>query len=258
MSTIKTLSKFYYGHKITVLNRSLDFKESAGGTELKATLLVGDYTPTEFAAEVARALNVAGSQTYTVVFNRTTRKIQITAANPFWLLAASGSRVGTGVWPLLGFTVDVNNTTNAIAPLTSGKEYRCQYPLFKYTSIEHNGVKESASVQVSAVGVTQLISFGDGARVEMGIRLITNKTGLKNSPFYENTNGVSDALDFLKYITSKNKVEFMADVDAVNSFDKLILESTPESRNGTEFMLKNMKTTDVYETGDYVFRKVLT
>jgi hypothetical protein len=256
MSKITTRSKFYYGHRVTILNRSLDFKEGAG-PELQATLKVGDYTITEFALEVARAMNVAGSQTYTVTFDRDNRLMEISAAAAFTVLFATGSRVGTSVGPLLGMGADIGPLTTITASAESGKAYRTQYPVDKYLAPEHNAVKESSSVNVSAVGVTQLITFGDGLRIEMDIRVITNKTGLKNSPFLNNSNGIADALDFMSYIISKSKVEFMPDVDDSNNFVKLILESTPDSKNGTEFSILNMKTPDVYRTGVLIFRKVL-
>ena len=256
MSKITTRSKFYYGHRVTILNRSLDFKEGAG-PELQATLKVGDYTITEFALEVARAMNVAGSQTYTVTFDRDNRLMEISAAAAFTVLFATGSRVGTSVGPLLGMGGDVGPSTLIVATSESGKSYQTQYPVDKYLAPEHNAVKESSSVNVSAVGVTQLITFGDGLRIEMDIRVITNKTGQKNSLFLNNSNGIADALDFMSYIISKSKVEFMPDVDDSNNFVKLILESTPDSKNGTEFSILNMKTPDVYRTGVLIFRKVL-
>ena len=257
MSKITTRSKFYYGHRVTFLNRSLDFKEGAG-PELQATLKVGDYTITEFALEVARALNVAGGQTYTVTFNRDTRVITVSAPSAFTLLLTTGSRAGTSVASLLGFTADSTPGTSAVGNIPSGKEYQTQYPVDKYLALNHNAVKESSSVNISAVGVTQLVYFGDGARVEMDIRLITDKVGLKNDPFYENANGINDALDFMSYLISKSKIEFMPDVDDSSDFVKLILESTPDSKNGTEFSILNMKTPDVYRTGVLIFRKVLT
>jgi len=256
MSKITTRSKFYYGHRVTILNRSLDFKEGAG-PELQATLKVGDYTITEFAAEVARAMNVAGTQTYTVTFDRGTRIITIAAASAFTILIVTGSRAGTSIGPILGMSVDTGPGVSLAGASASGKEYQTQYPVDKYLDPIHNVVKETASVNVSAVGVTQLIYFGDGSRVEMDIRVITNKTGLKNSPFLNNATGIPDALDFMAYIISKSKVEFMPDVDDSNNFVKLILESTPDSKNGTEFSIVNMKTPDVYRTGVLTFRKVL-
>ena len=259
MSTLTTLSKFYYGHVVTSLNRYIDFKEgSLANPELTATLNVGDYTATEYAAEVQRAMRVAGALVYTVSFNRTTRKLTISAPSNFYLTVTGGSHLGTTAYTMMGFTGNFGPVTTATANTTTGKEYRNQYPLFKYTDPSENLVKETASVNVSAVGVTQLISFGDGARAEMNIRLITNKTGLKNNPFYENVNGKADAIEFMSYVISKYKVEFMPDVDIPATFYKLIIESTGDSRNGTEFYLKNMKTPGVYETGNLVFRKVLT
>lgn len=257
MSKITTLSIFYFGHNVTTLNRSIDFDE--GGAEIKATLNVGDYTLTEYAAEVRRAMNIAGAQTYTATIDRATRKITISAPSNFTLRVASGSRVGTTAFTMAGFTGANRTGANTYqGNIGSGSEYRPQYPLFNYTSTADSKVKETASVNTSAIGVTQLIYFGDGSRPEMNIRLITNNLVTKNTPFFANANGIQNALDFMAYLITKAKVEFMPDVDTRGTFDKLILESTKDSRNGTEFTLLNMKTPDFYETGTLTFRKVLT
>jgi len=256
MSKITTLSIFFYGHTVTTQNRSIDFDE--GGAEIQATLRVGNYSLTEYLAEVQRAMRVAGTQEYDVGVDRDTRQMVISADNPFNLRVVSGSRFATSAFPMMGYDLEKTGASAYQGDSGTGSEYRPQYPVFNYTSVEDSNVKENASVNVSAVGVTQLIHFGDGSRPEMNIRVITNKTGLKNKPFFENPNGVADARAFMNYLITKAKVEFMPDVDNRASFFKLILESTKDSRNGTEFTLLNMKTPDFYETGTLTFRKVLT
>jgi hypothetical protein len=256
MSKLTTLSVFYFGHTVTTQNRSIDFDE--GGAELQATLKVGDYTLTEYAAEIKRVMDIAGTQIYTTSINRSTRAISVSAPSNFTLRVATGSRIGTTAYTMAGFTGANRTGSNSYTGnLGSGSEYRPQYPVFNYTSTAHSLVKETASVNISAVGVTQLIYFGEGSRPEMNIRLITNQTGLKNAPFFANVNGVANALTFMSYLITKAKVEFMPDVDNRNLFDKLILESTRDSKNGTEFTLLNMKTPEFYETGDLTFRKVI-
>ena len=49
----------------------------------------------------------------------------------------------------------------------------------------------------------------------------------------------------------------MPDIDDVNTFKKILLDRTPESRVGTDYKLKeliNRNLTDYYETGRLVFR----
>lgn len=256
MSTLKTLSQFYFGHTVTVNNSALDFKEGAG-PELNGNLRVGSYSLTEFASEFQRALREAGTQAYGVSVNRTTRVLTVTAPSAFTLLASTGSRIGSGVFALAGFNATDVTGTSVSGQNASGKIYRPQYLLKNYTALEHNPLKESASVQISANGVVQVLSFGEGNRVKMNMVCITNKTGMKTSPFFENADGIDDALEFLNYLITKAKVEFMPDVATPSAFSKLLLDSTKADRNGTSFELKNMGVPDFYESGDLVFRKVI-
>lgn len=256
MSTIKTFSIFYYGHIVTALNKSLDFNE--GGPELQANLRVGSYSLTEYGAEIQRAMREIGSQDYVVTLNRTTRKFTISAPLPFTLLAGTGSRIGTGVWSLAGYTAtDKTGANTYLAQNASGSAYRPQWYLHNYIQPEHSIVLEDATADSTPSGVAQVAQFGDGLRIPMNIKVITNKTGLKNSGFFENVNGISDFMTFIKYCMNKGRVEFMPDLNTPTSFTKCYLESTPEDRDARKFNLKNM-TADFYESGVLTFRKVLT
>ena len=94
---IKTKSKFYYGHTIDIDNNLLDFKEGAGA-ELTATLSVGEYSLTNFVTELIRALNDAGSLTYSGSLNRTTKRFLTTQFREFkksahfWASSFCGAR----------------------------------------------------------------------------------------------------------------------------------------------------------------------
>ena len=256
MSTLKTLSKFYYGHTVTLDNSSLDFDE--GGPEIQGDLKIGSYTLDEYRAEFQRVLRTFGTQDYVVTVDRDTGILSVTAPNPFSLLPATGSRIGTGVWNMAGFDPVDQTGTTINGDFRSGKVYRPQFLLDNYTSPEHYRLKESAAVNVSASGDVQTLQFGDGARMKCNIIAITDKLGLKIDPWYENSNGITDALDFLNYIITKAKIEFMPDESISGTFYKLLLDSTKTDRNGVAFELQNMKTPDVYQSGDLTFRKVLT
>jgi len=255
MSTIASRSAFYYGFKIDENNRYLDFAE--GGPQIDGVLNIGEYTLMGFAKELKRALDASGAQTYTVTVNRTTRIITIFAPGTFSLLVATGTHVGNTPFDLAGFTVtDRTGGNNYAGNLSAGFAYETQFPVSEYVSAEHSKLKESASVNVSAKGEVQTIYFGDGRRVKMNIRLITNKTGISNSGFYSNPNGISDAIDLMDFLISKGKAEFIPNVSDRNSFIDVILESTPQSNRGVAYELKNMAK-DVYETGQLLFREVI-
>lgn len=258
MSKIVTLSRFFYGTTVTIQNRSIDFDE--GGPELQATLKVGSYSLTEYAAEWQRALREAGTQAYVVTLNRATQKITASAPLNFTLRANTGSRVGTGAWLMAGFTTAANYTgaNSYLAPNIAGKKYDVQYPVNDYVADGDNIVKENATVNSTPAGLVQQVSFGEGSRVQMNIRVITNQTGLKGDLYFENANGISDAKDFMAYLLTKGRVEFMPDKNTPASFVKCFLESTKEDKDARKYILKNMGVPEFYETGTLTFRKVLS
>ena len=256
MSTIQTLSVFYFGTTITTDNQSLDFDES--GSELQATLQVGDYSLTELIDEAVRAMNEVGGQTYSGTLNRTTRKPTISATSNFTLRTNTGSRFGTSVYPLLGYSTaaDKTGSNSYEADNGAGSEYRPQYILDEYTERDDYRVKEDAVVNRAVSGEIQSVTYGDGARITMTIKLITNNTNLNQTYFYSNATGKADAIEFMNYLITKAKVEFMPDVDTRSTYYKLILESTELSETGTQFQLLNMQFPGFYTTGPLLFREV--
>lgn len=257
MSKITTLSQFFYGTTVTISNRSIDFDE--GGSELRATLRVGVYSASEYAAEVQRAMREAGTQAYLTAFNRTTGRLSISAPSNFTLRRATGTRIGTSAWVMMGFGLGINLTgsNGYMSAGQMGSRYRCQYPVSEYTDPTHNIIKENSNVNSTPVGIVQQVSFGDGIRITMNIRLITNRTGLKTTPFFENATGITDFMTFIKFAMTKGRVEFMPDVASPGSFQKCYLESTKDDKDARRFVLKNMKDPEYYESGELTFRKVL-
>lgn len=258
MSFLDKLSVFYYGTTSEKTNNNLDFSE--GGPELTAVISVDDYTLEQYGQAVADAMTLAGSQTYSYSINRANRKITISAASNFSLLSLSGSHAGTSPWDLLGFTT-VSDKTGANTYTSQngvGFEYRPQLILDNYVQLEDYEVKESAVVNQSVSGVVQTLQFGDGQRMSCNIRGASDLTGLKITPFYENASGVQDLRNFMKYLITKAKVEFMPDESARSTFFNLILESTPADKSGVKFQIKNMKGANrFFETGNLLFRKAI-
>lgn len=255
MSKIQTLSMFYYGHSVKQDSQYLDFDEGNG--ELTAQLPIGDYTLEEFAEAVADAMTEAGTQDYVAYTTRgTSPVINISAGNNFDILCRTGSNFTQSAWELCGFTGVDKTGTNFYTGGQSGSVYRPQYPFFDYQSPEDYQLLESASVNITAKGAVQVINFGDGRRMECNMRIITDRAGLRLDPFYENVAGVDAARTFLKYLMTRQKVEFMPDYEVPAAFYKVQLESTESDRSGVGFKLKSMGVPDFYETGKLVFREV--
>ena len=257
MSKINTLSVFYYGLTVNKLNNVVNFDEGAG--ELSAFLSVDDYTLKEYADEIAIRMTLAGTQVYTATVNRATRKITISAPGNFSLLAGTGSQQASAIWSMAGFNfVDKTGTNSYESDFGAGFEYIPQLTLDDYTSLEDWEVKESAVVNVSTSGVVQTLQYGDGQRMSCRLRGATDLINLKVTPFYENANGVQALRNFMKYLITKAKIEFMPDKDSRSTFYNLLLESTDTDKNGIQFKIKNMKVADkFFECGPLVFRKVV-
>jgi len=258
MSRITTLSTFYYGFIVTKDNRIINFSE--GGPEISAFLKINDYTATEYAQEIQRAMRSAGTQNYVVSFNRNTRKITISAPLNFSLLTFSGSQQATAIWNMAGFTIatDKTGSNTYTSENPAGFEYRPQLTLTQYISPEDNLVKESASVNISANGVVQVLEFGNGRRMQCVIRGATDKINTRNILFYENPQGVQAFRSFMEFLITKSKLEFMPDVNNRAVYYSLLLDSTDVDQKGTKFTIRNMKGADQYfETGPLTFREVI-
>ena len=123
---IKTKCKFYYGHTVDTTNLYVDFNEGAG--QLTAILKVGEYSLTDFANEVTRAMNEAGLNVYTNSINRTSRLITITSAGTtFKFLPVSGTHAGQSAFTLLGFSVDGAYALTQTSTFASGSVWTPQF-----------------------------------------------------------------------------------------------------------------------------------
>jgi len=254
MSDLK-YSAFYYGYTITSNNYALDFSE--GGPELMADIDIGDFSLTGLIAEVKTQLDATGSQEYTVSVDRDTREVTISAAGNFSLLPVTGSRAGISVLTLLGFLVDKTGSNSYTSDIPSGEAFFPQYPLESYIATKHWKESVSPSVSESSNGDVEIVDFGLKQFMQCNFKWINNYPQPKRSPFEENLTGEEDATAFLDFARTKKRIEFMFDRSNTAEFETLILESTPESNNGTGFKLKeDRKAVGFFETGILKFRKV--
>ena len=239
---LSTHSIFYYGLEITKDNFYLNFLEpNAGNIELTAQVAIGVYNYDEFETAIKTAMDLVGDNTYTLSVDRNTRIMSITADGDFDLLVASGSQIGLSPFNLLGFVTAIDRTGSAayFGDTVSGFSYEPQFVLQDYTPSENNQKYQDSSLNKSATGLVEQISFGLIPFYLMSINFITNlpQDGhlIKNNP-----NGVSDARDFFKSIIRKGKFEFMPDINSRNTFSSVILESLASMSNGSGFKLNEM------------------
>lgn len=256
--SLNTHSKFFFGFDISLSNNAIDFDE--GGGEIQASLTVKNYTLTEFAAEIATQMTAVGGQTYSAAVDRSTRKITISASSNFSLLITTGSRAGVSAYTEAGFTgADVSGTNSYESNGTAGSEYTTQFILQDHTPTSDNESSAFSSVNESANGSIEVISFGTRNLMTANFKYITNTAMPVNAPIRNKATGISDFRTFFTFLITKAPFEYMADEDTPGTFEKLILESAPGFRDGTGFRLRELVGRGLpgfYESGVLTFRKV--
>lgn len=256
--SLTTKSIFYFGIEVTSTNKNINFNEGSG--ELTATLPIGGFSHTDFAQKIEDALNSAGTRTYDVTFNRDGRTYTISADGTFDLLIATGSQSATSAFSLMGFTGgDVTGLTTYTGG-ASGSEYKPQSLLQNYLAKEDNQQFIDPKVNKAASGAVETIRFGIVSMIRMNIQWITNRDMSKANYIENNATGVSDANTFMRDIIKKGPFEFMPDRASRSTFSKVLLESTPESKDGISYELKEGMSSGLegyFETGNLMLR-VLT
>lgn len=228
-------SIFYYGFTVTQANNKLDFNEGSG--EVQANLVVGLYSLTTFMAEISRAMNAAGSQSYTVSVNRATRLITISATSSFTLLAGTGTRLGEGPWQLLGLAVDKAGAS-IVMDSPAGSVFTPQFSLQDYVAADNWQEYLKAVVNESAFGDVEVVRFGQISYTQFNIRFQTNQAQGGGGPLENDPSGILNLREFMIFATTKGLVEFMYDRTAPSDYITIRLESTDSSEKGTGFQLK--------------------
>lgn len=254
--TVKTRSSFLYGYTIDQSNLSIDIDEGSG--YLPVELNVGSYTATEMAVEIARALTDIGNQEYSCSFNRVTRTFTISALSSFTIDFATGPRLGTTAGLVLGFTVDVSGTS-VESDTATGTVYKPQFLLQDYVHPDDFQEANYVNINESASGIVEVVRFGKRKFFEFNISFITDIAQAYNGPIENNPSAVSDTRLFLRFATDKNKFEFMPDRNDVNTYYKVLLESTPASGDGVSYRLQELYSRgliEYYETGKLRLRLI--
>lgn len=260
--SILTDPVFYYIDPVTNSNFNLNFIEPGGSnTELTATVNVASYTMDQLDNEIARAMNAVGQNEYAVSLDRTTRKYTITGDAAFDLLISSGVNVSTSVFNLLGFTgADLTGLLSYEGDTVAGYSYEPQFPLQSFVGFDISKEGIQTKVNESSNGEVEVVTFGTKRMMSFNVKYITNKKGrveAYSSCLQEDH--VQQAIDFMEFLTDKNKLEFMKDKTDRATFDNVLLESTAKSRDGSGYELKELYSqnlTGYYETGRLKFRKL--
>lgn len=254
--SLATYSSFIYGFRTDAISQYMNIDE--GGGELAAVLPIGASTMTEFMNLVKTALDGVGGNTYTVLVDRETRIVTISADGPFDILLGTGTQLGSAPWELLGFTqgVDLTGLSSYSGASAAGFEYRPQLWLQSYVDFPLNQAKISPTVNESANGIIEVVQFGTSKIAEMEIKYITNRD-IGSSYIRNNPNGLEDTVAFFEDIVQRDPFEFIKDITDYNTFESVILESTANSRDGTKFIIREMVNRGLngyYETKKFKLR----
>lgn len=256
---LKTYPLFYYGYEIDQTNNILNFDEGAG--ELTATIATGSYSFEQLADAVKQAMDAASTltQVYFVSAVRSSQKFQITSTANFDLLVSSGTQAGVGPWALMGFTgSDLTGTNAYIGNTASGSKYAPQFLLQDFLSPDQDVRAIDSSINESANGDLQTVSFGSRRFMSFSLKFITDQP-TDGNVIRQNPSGEADSVLFLKSLIRKGPFEIMLDEANLNNYLTLILESTDSDSKGTGYVLKPMignNLPDYYETGIMKFRVV--
>ena len=255
---LTTFSKFYYNFQVTRSNNKINFDEGAG--ELEATVNIGKYTPTTLTVAIKTAMDAAGLLDYTVTFDRDTRIYTISSDSAFDLLLDTGAQSAIGIYAVIGFNqgVDLTGLLTYSGDTSAGSVYNNQFILQDYLGPNKSKEQIDSSINESANGVIETVSFGVRRFIKMSLKWITNleQNGkiIKNNP-----TGVEDLEDFLEYLITKGQLEFMPDKDNTAEFFTVIVESLPGSSNGTGYEIKELVDKNVpgyFEINNLKFRVV--
>lgn len=256
--SLSTFSRFHYGLTVSNTNNKLNFSEGAG--ELTATIAVGTYSFADLFTAVKTALDAAGANTYGLSVDRSTRIITINADANFELLTSSGSNDSVSIFPLLGFNQasDLTGADTYDGDTAAALVYEPQFVLQDYDAPENWKERESPSVNMSASGLVEVVSFGLVSFINMSIKFITDKAH-DNYVIKNNPTGVADAQAFFEAITARGVFEFMPDKDTPNTFHKVILESMDGNNTGTGYKLKELRSQNLpgyYEVNNIKLRVI--
>lgn len=249
-------SEFNYPIKVKAGENLLYFEE-ADGTPFNISVKEGCYTPECLMDEINKALAALG-YTITFTYERENNRIRINDSNVFRIKLFE---VGSLAFAFqLGFPDegDLQDDLEYFTrnPLT--RKYRVQFCLQSLLRCEDNKRLKDAVVTESISGKYECFHCGEESFFEFNMRFITDVK--QDCLFmYSNPNGVQDARDLFDNMICKEQFEFIPDCTKPNEYYTLVLDQTPESREGTGYELKEMYEQGLcgyYETGLLRFKCV--
>lgn len=253
--SLETFSKFYYGFEFDEDTQYIDFSE--GGPQLTAEVTLGAYSPQQMAVEITTALNAVGALVYSCSFDNSDRTFTITGSSTFSLLVTSGTS-GAKAFSAFGFSGADKTSASTYTGNAAGSVFEPQFILQDHISTDNYQRLVMPSVNKAADGTVEVIRFGTEKFLQSNIKFITNKLSDGKVIKY-NPTGVEDAQDFLQWLTLKKPVNYIEDILYPATYQTMILDSTPDNKDGTGYKLKELYDKNLpgfFETGILVFRLI--
>lgn len=164
---LRSRSLFTYGFEVTTFNRFISFGTTVlefGPSARTATLNIGFYSLTDFAAEIVRALTEADpAHTYTVSVDRTIaggtqNRVTISTSGSFLSIFFSSGNISSPA-SLLGFNIaDYTGSTTYTGSTSAGILYSPSTIGYSYLS-PHKMKKNFGTSSISASGIKEAITF---------------------------------------------------------------------------------------------------
>jgi hypothetical protein len=248
-------SLILYGFEITSLNRSLDFKESSGGAVLQASLRLGFYSLTSLLAEISRAMNLTGANTYVATADRTVmgglqNRVTITSTNGsyFALMFGTGPRTASSVAALIGFLpTDRTGALTYTGAASAGTSFLSTLPGYNYLAPEMNMQIQGARA-ISATGAKETITFPVMHFMEIEFKF-------EPKAYIEST-----WVPFFQWAIAQKRFEITPEYGNGNNFYEVTLDKTAaDGSNGMSWRPKEQlpQFPNFYSTEKLTFRQLV-
>lgn len=254
---LETRPEFFWFTPITIENYYLDFAE--GGPTLFAQLTIGAKTPREVVEATATAMNAAGGQTYTVTLDRNTRLVTISAPGNFELYPDTGSHNATTMLKELGFTTDRSGSNSYVADTQMGFTFRPQFLIQNFTPFENLEESTASVVNESAKGIIEVFKFGQRNFMRLRMLFVTDLDMGEGNIIETQASALANMRTYLQFATTKSPHDFVPNRSSPSIFTEMLLESTPRSKKGTGFEIREMTDRNLanyYDSGLLTYRRL--
>lgn len=243
-------SLFTYDIEVTSLNRYLDFKIDAMGTELTAVMDLGFYSPQGLADEIALQMQTVDSANiYTITVHRnimggTQNRISIETNGAFLsLLFASGFHTITSISTLIGFNpVDYTGNTIYTGSSSVGVTFIPDFIGYNYLD-DFNMQKVFGAVNVSASGLKESVTFNLQFFIEVEFR-------------YEHKSRLISWRSLFTWLIQQKQFDFTPEISVPDVVYTVTLEQTDSDDQGLAYRMDEMLPDfpQLYKTGKLKFR----